>query len=206
MTTAVLRRASQPLARPPRPARLTSEAGELVASLQSADPRERHRAARALGELRDPATIGPLAAAGVREPGNQGVVWALTQFKDRRLISPLVLALGAPSETVRWLAAGKLGDLAAGAAVRPLVAVLEQDEADSLREQAARSLGLIGDLAALGPLMDALADDPAPQVREEAAGALGRLRDGRARPALEDAVSDGHVAVRRVATGALRAL
>jgi HEAT repeat protein len=177
-----------------------------MAELQSEDPRERHRAARALGERRDPATIGALAAAGLREPGNQGIVWALTQFDDRRVVSPLVLALGASGETVRWLAASKLGDLAASAAVRPLVAVLEHDEADAVREQAARSLGLIADSAALGPLMDALQDDPAPHVREEAAGALGRLRDVRARAALEEASSDRHVAVRRVATGALRSL
>ena len=177
-----------------------------MAALQSADAGERHRAARALGELRDPATIGPLAAAGLREPGNQGVVWALTQFEDRRIISPLVLALGAASETVRWLAASKLGDLAAPAAVRPLVAVLEHDEADAVREQAARSLGLIGDPAAVGPLLDALQHDSAPQVREEAAGALGRLRDVRARPALSAATADRHVAVRRVAAGALRSL
>ena len=190
----------------PRFAPTSGEAGPHVAALQSSDAGERHRAARALGELRDPTAIGPLAAAGLREPGNQGVVWALTQFEDRRIISPLVLALGAGSETVRWLAAGKLGDLAAPAAARPLVAVLEHDEADAVREQAARSLGLIGDPAAVGPLLTALQHDCAPQVREEAAGALGRLRDGSALPALHAATADRHVAVRRVAAGALRSL
>lgn len=207
MTTVMLRRRASRLPHPPRFDPTSDEAGPHVAALQSADAGERHRAARELGELRDPTTIGPLAAAGLREPGNQGVVWALTQFEDRRIISPLVLALGAGSETVRWLAAGKLGDLAAPAAVRPLVGVLEHDEADAVREQAARSLGLIGDPAAMGPLLTALQHDDAPPVREEAAGALGRLRGARAHPALNAAATaDRHVAVRRVAAGALRSL
>src|SRR3954462_10758776 len=81
MTTAMLRRRTSRLPHPPHFDPTSNEAGPHVAPLQSTAAGERHRAALAMGKLRDPTTIGPLAATGLREPGNQGVVWALTQFE-----------------------------------------------------------------------------------------------------------------------------
>ncbi len=195
---------------PPSP-----QAAVLLDRLVDPDAGTRERAARALGELREPAAIDAVVAAALREPGRLGLVWALTQFADARVVPPLVRALRAPQETVRALAAGKLGDVgeaSAGravtlaAAVAPLVAALRSERSEAVREQVARALGLTGDPAAVDPLLAALQHDRGPHVREAAAEALGRLGDARAATALAIARDDGHIAVRRAAQAALARL
>ena len=183
--------------------------------LADPDAGARERAARALGELREPAALDAVVAAALREPDRLGLVWALTQFTDARVVPPLVRALRAPQETVRALAAGKLGDVgeaSAGravtlaAAVAPLVAALRSERSEAVREQVARALGLAGDPAAVDPLLDALQHDRGPHVREAAAEGLGRLGDARAATALAIARDDRHIAVRRAAQAALARL
>ena len=116
---------------------------------------------------------------------------------------------------MRALAAGKLGDVgeaSAGravplaAAVGPLVAALEDERSEAVREQVARALGLAGDPAGVDPLLAALQRDRGPHVREAAAEALGRLGDARAATALAVARDDRHIAVRRAAWSALARL
>src|SRR4051794_4529512 len=132
------------VAAPPSP-----RAAALLEQLADPDAGARERAARALGELREPAAVDAVVAAALREPDRLGLVWALTQFSDARVVPPLVRSLGAPQETVRALAAGKLGDVgeaSAGramtlaAAVGPLVAALRSEPAAAVREQVVRAL------------------------------------------------------------------
>lgn len=213
---------SRPRARRPEPdgpflvgAPPSPRAAALLQRLGDPDAATRERAARALGELREPAAVDAVVAAALREPDRLGLVWALTQFSDARVVPPLVRALRAPQETVRALAAGKLGDVgqaSAGravtldAAVGPLVATLRSEPAAPVREQVARALGLTGDAAAVDPLLAALRHDRGPHVREAAAEALGRLGDPRAATALAIARDDRHIAVRRAAQAGLARL
>ncbi|MEA2251180.1 MAG: hypothetical protein QOG70_1422 [Solirubrobacteraceae bacterium] len=179
----------------------------LVRELNAADDGVRDRAARALGDLRDPRAIPALAEAVSRDgTAVRGAVWALTQFDDERLVAPLVAALSHSDATARALAAGKLAELGDPEAVPALVRALRADDDAHVREEAARALGRLGEAAALEPLLAALRDDPGDHVREEAATALGALGDQRADPALRGAVEDRHVMVRRAATDALSRL
>lgn len=174
-------------------------------ALEDPDASVADHAARALGDLRDGTTIGPLAEA-VETRRNAGAVWALTQFDDPRLVAPLIAALRHPDATARALSAGKLAELAAAEAVPALLDVLRGDRDAHVREEAARALGLLGEPAAVEALMTALRRDRGAHVREEAAAALGRLGDVRAVKSLHRARSDRHVMVRRAAEVALRRL
>lgn len=194
---------------------LAPEVAGHLRALQDDDPAVRDPAGRALGELGDPAALDALVAAATLAPGSEDLVWALTQFRDARVVGPLVLALHAADETVRWLAASTLGDLgdvspdrriALGAAREPLLTVLRRDAATAVCEQAARALGFTGDQTVVQPLIDALRGDERWQVREAAAAALGQLRANRAAGALGQAQHDRHAAVRRAAEAALRRL
>jgi HEAT repeat protein len=176
----------------------------LLRALADPDPAIRDRAARALGDRRDPRAVPALAAAMAGGRGGRGVVWALTQFDDPALEAALVAALAEPDATARALAAGRLADVGGSDAVPALLAALDDDD-DHVREEVARALGLLADPAAFRPLIAAVRDDPGAHVREEAATAVGALGadDPAAVAVLVDALSDGHVAVRRAAAEAL---
>ena len=178
----------------------------LARALHHPDGAVRDRAARALGDRRDPNAIPALVAAVRDGRGGRGAVWALTQFHDPRLVAPLAGALADGDATARALAAGKLADLCDRAAVPALVAALEDSEAH-VREEVTRALGRLGDPAALEPLLHALRADPGDHVREAAATAVGTLggADPRAVHALRAACDDRHVMVRRAAAEALDA-
>jgi HEAT repeat protein len=179
----------------------------LARALHDADGAVRDRAARALGDRREPDAIPALAAAIDAGRGGRGAVWALTQFDDPRLVAPLASALSDPDATARALAAGKLAGLGDRGAVPALVAAL-RDSDPHVREEAARALGRLGDPTALDPLLDALQSDAGDHVREEAATAVGTLgaADRRAADLLLAALGDRHVMVRRAAAEALVAL
>jgi len=176
----------------------------LIRTLADGGPEARDRAARALGDRRDPRAIPALTVAMEGGRGGRGVVWALTQFDDPATAAPLAAALSEPDATARALAAGRLADIGDRHAVPALLAALADADAH-VREEAARALGRVGDPAALGALVAALHDDPGPHVREEAATAVGALAgaDADAAAALVDALGDRHVAVRRAAAEAL---
>jgi HEAT repeat protein len=179
----------------------------LARALHDPDGAVRDRAARALGDRRDPDAIPALVEAVREGRGGRGAVWALTQFDDPRLVAPLTDALSDPDATARALAAGKLAELGDRGAVPSLVAALGDSEAH-VREEVARALGRLGDTAALEPLLDALRSDRGDHVREEAATALGTIGvgDACAVDALVAALDDRHVMVQRAAAEALVAL
>jgi HEAT repeat protein len=191
----------------PAPSGAPADVDALLRDLEDPDPAVRDRAARALGDRRDPRAIPGLAAAIVAGDAGRGAVWALTQFDDPSLVAPLAAALSAPDATARALAAGKLAELGDASIVPALSAALGDADAH-VREEVARALGRLGDPAALDAVLAALRDDPGPHVREEAATAVGALGTGddRAAPALAAALADAHVAVRRAAAEALAAL
>jgi HEAT repeat protein len=176
----------------------------LIRALDDPDEAVRDRAARALGDLRDPVAIPALVAAVGDGRAGRGAVWALTQFDDPRLAAALTRALAGPDATARALAAGKLAELGDRDAVPALLAALGDPE-PHVREEVARALGRLGDTAALEPLLDALRADAGAHVREEAATAVGALgaADEHAVDALVAALDDPHVAVRRAAGDAL---
>jgi len=178
--------------------------GALLRTVADGAPEARDRAARALGDRRDPRAIPALTVAMEGGRGGLGVVWALTQFDDPATAAPLAAALSAPDATARAMAAGRLADIGDRDAVPALLAALGDEDAH-VREEVARALGRVGDPAALGALVAALHDDPGPHVREEAATAVGELAgaDADAAAALVDALGDRHVAVRRAAAEAL---
>jgi cyclophilin family peptidyl-prolyl cis-trans isomerase/HEAT repeat protein len=103
--------------------------------------------------------------------------------EDRRdLTTDVKLGLVDSDRSVRRraaLAAGRIGDTAAVAALVPLL----QDTEPEVRQMTAFALGLIGDGLAVDPLLAAL-HDPEPVVRGRAAEALGQIGDGRGAPAV----------------------
>jgi HEAT repeat protein len=192
----------------PSPASASApDVAALARALHDADGAVRDRAARTLGDRRDPDAIPALVAAVGEGRGGRGAVWALTQFDDPRLVAPLAGALSGPDATARALAAGKLAELGDPGAVPALVAALRDSDAH-VREEAARALGRLGDPAALDPLLYALRSDAGDHVREEAATAVGTLgaADGRAADLLLAALGDRHIMVQRAAAEALVAL
>jgi len=180
-----------------------SDLDALIRTVADGGPEARDRAARALGDRRDPRAIPSLTVAMEGGLGGRGVVWALTQFDDPATAAPLAAALSAPDATARAMAAGRLADIGGRDAVPALLAALADDDAH-VREEVARALGRVGDPAALGALLAAL-HDAGPHVREEAATAVGALagEDAGAAAALFDALEDRHVAVRRASAEAL---
>jgi len=88
-------------------------------------------------------------------------------------VEPLIAALNDEHSSVRFLAAGALGDIGDERAVEPLIAALN-DEHPYVRKYAAEALGKIGDERAIEPLTAAL-NDKDEDVRTEAAEALEKL-------------------------------
>lgn len=103
----------------------------------------------------------------------------LREMRNRRDVEGLIRALEVMDEDrrkpVRAVAARYLGELAAAAAVDPLIALLD-DELDTVRTAAATALGRIGERAAVDPLISKLSD-PSPWTRARVIGALGEIGD-----------------------------
>jgi HEAT repeat protein len=138
--------------------------------------------------------------------------WLTDQLGAERIIvgnddqDELLRVLATPDEgtrggdEVREAAALALGRYGAQA-VRPLVALLEQDDGDT-RWWAARALAAVGGDGAMALLTGALADADA-DVRACAALGLGRIGDGAAAPALAAALADESRFVSSIASDAL---
>ena len=95
-----------------------------------------------------------------------------------------------------------LGDLRNVREVEPLIAMLEDSDAD-VRWASAKALGDIGDVRAVEPLISRL-EDPDADVRWAAAHALGGLGDVRAVEPLIPLLKDSDSYVSRTAVWALR--
>jgi HEAT repeat protein len=76
---------------------------DLLRGLDAPDRRARCRAARALGEVRDPRAVGPLLRA-LRDPSGDvraRAAVALGRLRDERALAPLIAAMGDPKASVR---------------------------------------------------------------------------------------------------------
>ena len=120
------------------------------------------------------------------------------------LLPQLLAALQDENGTVRWAAAGALGEIGDASAIPALLAAL-RDEDGFVREAAAEVLEKIGDASAIPALLAALRDEN-PSVCWAAAWALGEIGDASAIPALLAALQDEDSAVRGAAARALGAI
>jgi HEAT repeat protein len=171
----------------------------LIAVLKDENVGVRQAAAGALGEMGDRHAVEPLIAAlgdgniNVRRSATHslGLIWDLQLVSD----------LGSIDSAVRRAAAEALGDLGDRHTVEPVIAAL-QDENAEVRQAAAEALGDLGDRRAVEPLIAVLQDENA-EVRQAAAEALGRLDDPRAVKPLIAVLKDENAEVRQVAARAL---
>lgn len=157
----------------------------------------------------------------------------IAKLQARGDVEGLVKCLQYRQWEVRRDAVQALGELQAGAAVKPLLAALRQDWSVEVQTRAAEALGRIKDPRAVPFLIDCLqsiiptlkrkaADslvhlgaasveplcvalqDLDPAVQEDAAWILGEIRDRRAMPHLISAMADESWEVRRAALEALQ--
>jgi len=185
----------------------------LLASLRSADARERASAARALGNrAAEPAAAVPALRQALDDPAPEvraSAAWGLGGF--RAAAAPAAPALAArladEARSVRTGSAWALGQV--GPAARPvagaLIALLDDAE-ESARWRAGEALAAIAPepAACLEPLRR-IAADPTRRGRAEAAAALGQLGPAAAPavPALISALGDPRGDVRARAAWAL---
>ncbi len=127
-------------------------------------PEVRAVIARALGELKDPSSVDPLAAAldvntadGATSRMNAAIAQALGDIKDPRAAPALMSLLRSRDDYVRQDAIGALGEIRAQAAV-PTLAELALDDRSppAVNRRAIVALGEIGDPRAIPTLLKAM--------------------------------------------------
>ncbi len=135
----------------------------------------------------------------------KGVVWALGNCRDRRVLTPLIDTLKTDIGAVRLWAASALGQIsvvgyeAIIATVPALIEGLRRDALAAVRSNCAWSLGqLCRELpsnvvyaTAVDALIEALVEDEDLGVREDAKSSLLRLGDPRALQMIEDLEQEG---------------
>lgn len=166
----------------------------LIASLDDQNYMVREAAAGALGHVKGPSLVGPLASllsdansevrvAAIKALGNLGAP----------AVGPLATALKSTDWDVRASAVEALGGIGEPA-VEALIGALQS--ADSkVRWRAANELGEIKDPRTVEPLIAAL-KDPDANVRSGAVVGLGRMGDSRAAEPLIAAMQDSDPTVR----------
>ena len=140
------------------------------------NPDLRARAARILGQMKEPLALGPLidALKDNDEWVRASAAHALGGLLNPAASVPLIACLNDAHPPVRAAAAdalGELRDLSATEALQPHL----QDGQASVRAAATRALGRIGDNIIVEPII-VLLDDPDRDVRVAAVNALGSLR------------------------------
>lgn len=135
----------------------------LIQKLKGQDPNVRNKAAKTLGEMKNPRAVEPLINA---MKGNFPYSGPL---KDR--------LVGGEFSYVRVAAAEALGEIKDPRAVEPLIDAMKNPHHHKVQEEAARSLGKIGDPRAIEPLMSAVKNDKYDSVRSEAIWALGEMKN-----------------------------
>ena len=193
-----------------------------------ADP-VRQSAAKALGEIKDPRAIQPLAAT-LQDPNSdlrESAIEALGNIGPPA-VEALIAALQGTDTGVQWQAERQLGEIADPRAVGPLIAALKspgwnmprdeetghrsrnrrapKDPYADVREGAAlalgKILGKIKDPSATDPLIAAL-NDRSYAVRKAAASALGQIKDPSTVAPLTQSLKDPAASVRVAAINAL---
>lgn len=127
-------------------------------------PETRAVIARALGELKDPSSVEPLAAAldvntadGATSRMNAAIAQALGDIKDPRGAPALISLLRSRDDYVRQDAIGALGELRAQAAVPTLVELALDDKSPpAVNRRAIVALGEVGDPRAIPTLLRAM--------------------------------------------------
>lgn len=158
----------------------------LIRALKSHDWIVRMHAAKALGRIKEPASVPALIpllqdkVKAVREETSS----ALAAIGEAA-IPALLAALRHGEWLVRLHAVEALGKAKSPAAVEPLLSVLFNDADSAVREDAVRALGEIGHPQAVDFLFTAMKE---PALRTLAVEALGRIGDRRAVPILIDVV------------------
>lgn len=154
----------------------------LIKTLADPDASARARAARILGENREPQAIGALTAVLMDDPDMNVRQHAAAALGRIGAVEPLLEALHTPNARVRQLVTQALGQLGDPRAVKPLIVAL-RDSSHDVRDQAAFALNKMGPVA-VEPLIAALRH-PDAIVRWSAARILGSVGDRRALPELE---------------------
>lgn len=175
----------------------------LIKTLADPDAGVRARAARILGENREPQAIGALTSLLMDDPDMRVRQQAALALGRIGAVEPLVDGLQAPDMQVRLLITQALGSLGDPRAVKPLIVALRDTHAE-VRSQAAFALAKMGE-AALEPLLLTLRHTD-PVARWSAARVLGSLGDPRAVPALERLANDDTPVPANRTTGDLRAV
>jgi HEAT repeat protein len=177
----------------------------LVATLRDRDRSVREAAIRALITIGEPSVVAVGACLSDPELSVQETASAvLASIADRRVLDPLILALGSADWIVRMHAAKALGRINDPRSVQPLIPLL-QDKVKAVREEASGALAAMGDTA-IPALLDALAHSEW-LVRLHAVESLGKTKSRKAvEPLLSVLFNDGDSAVREDAVRALGAI
>lgn len=174
----------------------------LIKTLADPDAGVRARAARILGENREPQAIGALTSLLMDDPDMRVRQQAALALGRIGAVDPLVDGLQAPDMQVRLLITQALGSIGDPRAIKPLITALRDTHAE-VRSQAAFALTKIG-APAVEPLLLTLRHAD-PVARWSAARVLGSLGDPRAVPALERLLDDDTPVPASRTTGELRA-
>ncbi len=180
----------------------------LIGLLTDPCPLVRVSAAYALGRNPSPDAVEPLIAQLDRDwngYARKGIVWALGNCHDRRVLPPLLRSLKTDISAVRLWAASSLAQAAdlsyeaVVATVPPIIEALINDPLAAVRSNCAWSLGrLCRELpsnvvyaTAVDALIQVLEEDGDLGVREDAKAALLKLGDPRGIQAIENLDLDG---------------
>lgn len=168
----------------------------LIHLLTDVCPLVRVSAAYALGRNPSATAVEPLIDQLNRDWNGyvrKGVVWALGNCRDRRVLPSLTDALSTEISAVRLWAASSLAQMAQleyediVASIPPLITALKQDPVAAVRSNCAWSLGqLCRELpsnavyaGAVDALIEAFAEDEEMGVREDARASLLKVGDPR---------------------------
>ncbi len=166
----------------------------------------REAAATALGVLRQPEAVEPLAQALTYDESadvRAAAANALAKLQQPEAVEPLVQALASDAnEDVRGAAAESLGDLHSPDALPPLLEARSNDPSPKVRSATDDALNEFD----LQELTEALEEDDDPSVRAAAAQVLGERGDPSAIDELVNALQDDEEQVREAAGEALRQL
>jgi len=146
----------------------------LVTVLRDKNPEIRRKAAKAIGQIQNPA-IKPLIIA-LRDDNHkvrEKAVEALIETGGIRAIPLFIAALKDKHPYAREKSAEALGRIGDSRAAKPLVAALN-DTNWEVRERVVEALGRMGDDSVFKPLVATLKDDDS-DVRQKAAEALDKL-------------------------------
>lgn len=180
----------------------------LIHLLADVCPLVRVSAAYGLGRNLSPAAVEPLIRQ-LRQDWNgyvrKGIVWALGNSKDRRVLAPLIHALKTDISAVRlWAASGlaqvaELGYAEIVMAIPPLIEALRLDEVAAVRSNCAWAIGqLCREMpanaiyaGAIDSLLYALEEDIDLGVQADAKSALLRVGDPRGLQVIETLELEG---------------